>query len=240
MHQITRNVYRISFWGGFLNVYVVDTGSGLVLVDTGLSASHIDQLGKALAQAGRSFSDVKHILITHAHVDHVGGLPALQRQTDARTHAHRREALVIRGEQQPVYANRRNLSGMAWLTSLFVVPYTVEPARVDVMVVDGDVLDDVIPGVEVVELIGHSLGQVGYWWPERRLLFGGDVMMNVISWGLRMPFKAVSPDWEAAKRSIKRAAELDVAILCLGHGAPIIGGAAEKIRAFADGLTLRV
>lgn len=235
MKEIADRVYRIAFWMGYLNVYVIDTGDGLALVDTGVSADHVDGIVRGLRSIGRTMADVRHILITHAHFDHTGGLWMAQKQTKAKTYAHRREALVIRGEQPVIYANPETLRGLAWLTSFVLAKDAGSPARVDVEVQAGDVLDDVLPGLQVIDLMGHSLGQVGYWWADRRILFGGDVMIRY-PWGLRMPLAAPSPDWEAAKRSIQHVAALDVDTLCLGHGAPIRSGAAAEIHKLAGRL----
>ena len=92
---------------------------------------------------------------------------------------------------------------------------------------------DILPGLEVIELHGHSAGQVGYWWPEKRLLFGGDVLMHM-PWGITLPIPGVTPDIAEAKRSFRKVAEMDVDILCFGHGAPLLGNAAAAIRAFAE------
>ena len=111
----------------------------------------------------------------------------------------------------------------------------IEPARVDVDLSDGDVLDTILEGLQVIHLPGHSHGQVGYYVPQQKLLVGGDVMMRLFG-VLRMPLRFVSPDWTAVKQSIRRVAEMDVEILCLGHGVPIFN-AGPIILKFADKLT---
>lgn len=108
----------------------------------------------------------------------------------------------------------------------------IEPARVDVELDDGDSLDQVLPGMQVVYLPGHSYGQVGYYIPQDKLLIGGDVMMHFFG-SLRMPLRFVSPDWTAVKASIRKVAEMDIDILCLGHG-KVIYNANEIIRQYAN------
>jgi glyoxylase-like metal-dependent hydrolase (beta-lactamase superfamily II) len=233
MRQITDGVYVIPFHAGFLNMYLIEAGDKLALVDTAISEKQIDQTAAALAKAGRSLDEVGHVLITHAHMDHIGGLAALQQRVNAVTYAHRRDTLVIRGEQSPPRPDPDQLRGLARLMGMMTSQTPViEPANVSRELSEGDRLDEVLPGLEVIELPGHSHGQVGFWWPERRLLFGGDVMFRW-PWGLRMPFLAFTPDEAAARGSIRRVAEMDVDILCLGHGAPINGGASTAIRQLA-------
>lgn len=235
MQQIVPGVYVIPFWAGYLNIFVIETADGLALVDTGTGPKSIDRVTTALERAGRRLDEVRHVLITHAHFDHIGGLVALQERVSAQTYAHRREALAIQGEQPVAFPARDDLRGLPWLMSYVVVHPPVTPAIVNVKVTDGDTLADVLPGLQVIELTGHTYGHVGYYWPERGILFGGDALMRY-PWGLRMPFRAASPDWDAVRQSIKRIATLDFDVLCLGHGRPLVGNAAAAVRQFAERL----
>ena len=232
MQQIVPGVYCVPFWLGYLNVYVIETPNGLALIDTGTGARSIERVAAGLDRIGRRLEDVRHVLITHAHFDHIGGLNSLQERIPVQTYAHRREALVIQGEQPPTFAPRDELRGLALLTSYTIIHPSVPPSAVSVKVSDGDTLDTVLPGLQVVELIGHTFGHVGYYWPDRGVLFGGDVLMRY-PWGVRMPLRAPTADWKAARAAIKRAAELDFEVLCLGHGRPIEQDAAAVVRHFA-------
>lgn len=227
MRHVADCVYGVPMYAGFLNLYVLDTGAGLAVVDTGISAGSIDRLDKALARRGRSLADVRHIFITHGHADHVGGLAALQARTNALTYAHRLEAPAIRGETTLRAADPADLRGVQRLIAARMA--RMEPAvygRVDVEVEDGQSLDAVLPGLRVVHLPGHSDGQVGYYLADSRVLIGGDVMGR-FPWGLGMPLRGPSPDWQAAEESVRKAAVMDVLVLCLGHGRPLVGSAAQ-------------
>jgi glyoxylase-like metal-dependent hydrolase (beta-lactamase superfamily II) len=111
-------------------------------------------------------------------------------------------------------------------------PPKMETAPVDRELQEGDTLDEVMPGLCVVGTPGHSPGHVSFWLPEKRLLFGGDVTMRLLG-RLRLPIAAFTTDMAEAKRSVRKVADMDVDILCLGHGQPIIGGASAVLRQFA-------
>jgi len=237
MKPVVENIYAVS---GLMvgRVYVIKGQDGLTVIDSSVAANTADKLEKQLQAIGFSLKDVRYILITHAHPDHIGGLVRLQQLTDARTAVHFRDADIVRGKYAAPVAPPADLGFFGKLMRKMAGSAPPpSPARVDIELKGGDHLDDILPGLEVIELHGHSEGQVGYWWPEKRLLIGGDVMMRM-PWGLTQPLGFVSPDIAGARRSIQKVAAMDVDVLCLGHGAPIVGHASEAIRAFAKRVKL--
>jgi glyoxylase-like metal-dependent hydrolase (beta-lactamase superfamily II) len=218
-------------------VYVIEAPDGLTLVDTSLPGS-LSLIEKEFQSVGRQISDIKRILITHAHSDHFGSLAALKEVTGARIYAHHQyESAVIRGEQTQLLSPR---SKSSWINPIrstaFQSLFPITPVQVDYEMKEGDRLDEVLPGLVVIDEPGHSPGQCGFWQEEQRLLFGGDVMMR-LPFGLSLPFVYATPDMDEAKRSIRKVAEMNVATLCLGHGKPLVGTAASAICAFSSKLS---
>jgi glyoxylase-like metal-dependent hydrolase (beta-lactamase superfamily II) len=85
-------VHRIpleAFPGFWAYVYLVQKDAYCVLIDTGSGTdlSHAN-LGSGFQQAGIQASDLTHILLTHAHIDHYGGLTKLRPITNARIGCH--------------------------------------------------------------------------------------------------------------------------------------------------------
>jgi glyoxylase-like metal-dependent hydrolase (beta-lactamase superfamily II) len=56
-----------------VRAYLVTHATGVILIDTGMDASG-HALDAALGEASAAWSDVSHVLISHAHRDHVGAL----------------------------------------------------------------------------------------------------------------------------------------------------------------------
>jgi len=200
-------------------VYLIEDAGGLTLIDAGLGLA-AERIVAQLRQAGRRPDEVKRILITHAHPDHVGGLRRLKALTGAQVIASELEKPVIEGKQS--IARR---SGRVRL------PDTVfKPTPVDRVVRDGDTID-ALGGLRVVFTPGHAPGHIAFWQPDRKILFCGDVLFNLPR--LRLPFALLTVDMAENIRSIKKLAELDAELVCFGHGQPLAQNAARRIRDFS-------
>lgn len=80
---------------GVIASYVFDTGDGLALVDTG-PASTLPALEEGLSRLGAGLRDVRHLLLTHIHLDHAGAAgQILERVRGARAYVHERGALHL-------------------------------------------------------------------------------------------------------------------------------------------------
>jgi glyoxylase-like metal-dependent hydrolase (beta-lactamase superfamily II) len=184
---------------------------------------------RALEELGRSPSEIKHIVITHYHLDHVGGLPEIQEYVSARTGVHLAEAPHIESEgplpnpfQHPLLAKicepylRRNDPGAA---------------RVDVILDDGDELP-ALGGMRVVHAPGHTAGSISLFFPNRGVLLVGDAMQYKFG-RLMLPSRLFTQDMAQAADSVRKLAALDFETLCFSHFRPILTGADERVRELA-------
>jgi glyoxylase-like metal-dependent hydrolase (beta-lactamase superfamily II) len=238
MYRIANGISGIEgTWIG--RMYVIEAPDGLTLVDSSIPGA-LPRIEKDLQRGGHRLDEVKRILITHAHWDHYGSLAALKEATGARVYAHYRyESAVIRGEKKPDLPSPSQLHGFDRLVSTVWIQPQLKfniAVKVDYELKEGDRLDEVLPGLTVIDTPGHSPGHCGFWHPEQGLFFGGDLMMHMPSGRLVLPLASATPDLDGAKRSVRKVADMQIKTLCLGHGKPIIGDAAAAISAFASKL----
>nr|WP_188902954.1 MBL fold metallo-hydrolase [Deinococcus aerophilus] len=77
---------------GVIAAYLLDTGDGLAVVDTG-PTSTLPALSAGLEVLGATLDDVRHLLLTHIHFDHAGAAGTiLKRVPQARVYVHERGA----------------------------------------------------------------------------------------------------------------------------------------------------
>ncbi|WP_433343132.1 MBL fold metallo-hydrolase [Streptomyces sp. CA-253872] len=161
----------VSPWGRFgLYSFFIDAPEPAV-VDTGIAGSPAEGMAPALAKLGRRIEDVRWILLTHGHIDHVGGAHALWELTGrkARVVLHEADAPMLRSRRAHVqeYAAGRgrylgDLEGEAKVAAAAeaVISGEMEP---HVLVRGGETLSlggDVTVSVHAIP--GHTPGSVAY------------------------------------------------------------------------------
>ncbi|HEX5871517.1 MAG TPA: MBL fold metallo-hydrolase [Longimicrobium sp.] len=227
VEAVVPGVHRIRL--GVVNAYLLDAADGLTLIDTGMAQTR-PLLLRAIAGAGRRVADIRRILVTHAHPDHVGGLARLKQASGARVYMHPDDAALVRqgralrpGLRPPP----RHVYSVVMPLVTWAIPGRVAPAETDQRVRDGERLH-VAGGMRVIGFPGHSAGQVGYLWERHGgVLFAGDVAANLLG---RLDVAIVYEDHAQGMRDLARLASLDFDTVCFGHGPPIVGSAAAAVR----------
>lgn len=199
------------------NVFLIVEPDGLAVIDTGLPGSG-PKIAGYVASLGRPASDVRWILLTHQHVDHVGGAAALAQATGATVVAHPLDTPAIEGRAPRELPNNALLrTGMQVL-----LMGRLRPVAVARQMQDGETLPVFARegGLHVVATPGHTTGHIAFYQPERRVLFGGDAYRHSGGRVVRPP-AMVTTDMDGALKSLALLATLDVAASLPGHGAPI-------------------
>lgn len=207
--------------------YLLEDPDGLTLIDASIPGS-APKILRQIESLGRKPTEVKRILLTHAHFDHHGNLPYLQQATGAQLFASALEKPTIEGKQSVPRPDPAKLTGL-W--KIIRIPESsLPPVKVDRVVEDGDILET-MDGLQAIFTPGHAPGHLAYWQPQKRVLFCGDVLMHMT--GLTLPFAIATIDMRQNKRSIQRIAQLDPEIVCFGHGNPLTQNATHALQTFA-------
>lgn len=215
---------------GSVNVFFILTASGVILIDTGYPDRGAGVLA-GLAALGRKPENVQHIIVTHHHIDHAGNVATLQSRTGATVWMHPLDAeLVAQGQALRSTAH----SAAGWVNRLafgvgkWLMPTTINPARVDRLVTDGAVIP-VAGGLNVIHIPGHSAGQIGLYWLVQQVLFAADAVMYRGK-GLQSPI--VLEDETAATTSLARLDCYQFTTLCFGHGPVLSENAAAAFHRY--------
>jgi glyoxylase-like metal-dependent hydrolase (beta-lactamase superfamily II) len=209
-----------------VNVWVLDTDDGVVLVDTGLAVRGLD---RALRRLGRRLADVTTVLLTHGHPDHAGGIARLRGAGGAgEVRVGAGDLAIVRG-QVPQPAS----DGSTRLGRVFnrlppppgFGPYP--PVTDAVALADGDELP-LAGGLRVVATPGHTPGHLAFHLTEHGVVIGGDVLFNLFS--LRPSPAFLCAAVPANLASIGAIADLAPATLALAHGSPVTDDVAGRLQ----------
>ena len=201
-------------------VYLIENET-MAVVDAGppwSARSVLDYIRKI----GRRPEDLTHILMTHSHPDHAGGVPALIRRTGARLMAHPHDTRTFASQEV-------HLSNIGLFSRLLERLSFIEGTPVTETLEDGQVLP-IHGGITVIHTPGHTPGSVCYSIPDRGVLFSGD---TIFSDGSSVARSVPYPRYNGLdyRRSIDRLAALEFDTLCGGHGSPLMTHASDRLRA---------
>ncbi|MEU8804508.1 MBL fold metallo-hydrolase [Spirillospora sp. NPDC048819] len=216
------------------HAYLWDAPEGLTLIDSGLPGS-APLIADAVRSLGRDPEDVRRLVLTHFHEDHVGSAADVAAWGDVEVLAHRADAPFIRGEEKgpppklldwerPIFEQvQAGLAGME----------PPPPVRVDRELGDGDLID-LGGGTHAVAVAapGHTPGSVAVHVPDERVLFTGDTVARLDDG--RVVLGVFNSDPPLAAETFVRLAALDTEIVCFGHGAPVTENASAQLREAAS------
>jgi glyoxylase-like metal-dependent hydrolase (beta-lactamase superfamily II) len=205
---------------GFDCCYLIQQDAGCIMVDGG-SPGQAEVFRQALAVLSLDPSDIKLVVLTHGHWDHIASAQAIQSITGARLALHRLEKDCLEQSLKPLPPGVT-----AWgriflkIMALFMPSVHIPPARVDV-VLDDETLSLAeygIPG-KIVPTPGHSRGSVSVVL-ETGDAFVGDLAMADFPMRLSPGFPIFAEDMRQVRQSWQALLDAGVKTIYPAHGAP--------------------
>ena len=217
--RLADGVWRIpTAPGDMINSFALaGSDGGVTIVDAGLKlALARKRLVAGLAAIGAAPADVRRVVVTHAHPDHVGGLAALVEQTGCAVLAHERESVYLRDGRSPRIRRGRS-RGFPKVTA------TTEFQH-------GALLPG---GLRAVHTPGHSPGHTALLHEDTGVLFTGDAVINVH--GVHYAPGFLCTDADRNRQSADQLGELDFEVAAFAHGPELRRDARAAVRALALG-----
>ncbi|MFX1389762.1 MAG: MBL fold metallo-hydrolase [Promethearchaeota archaeon] len=197
MKEIYKNIYHVGDSG--CSVFLIDTNSsdGLVLIDCGMSL----QLIKKISKFNLNPLDIKHCIITHFHIDHIGAcydLKAFNKNLNFYAHELDANAIEEEGHNKETAAN--------WYGVKYKPIKLTKKLKGDLEILKFGSIE-----FQCIHTPGHTPGSISIiieTEDQKKILFGQDLHGPIIP--------GVS-NFEQYQESLKGLLELKADILCEGH-----------------------
>ncbi|MBL1079375.1 MBL fold metallo-hydrolase [Nocardia sp. 2] len=240
IEQVSDSVYAVR--GTNVNWGLVSDGSGVTVIDAGYPADSADLL-KSVREIGHQLADVAAVLLTHAHLDHMGGIPALVEATGVPVYTGAEEAPHARREFQqqitpPEMAGLLgSLRGAKWVAqTAWAVKWHVGMSIPSATAGDAQTLAQLPGGLVAIPTHGHTVGHTAYLMPAEGVLFSGDTLVSghpiVREQGPQVLPTVFNHDEQATRAAARSLAAYDAEVLVPGHGDVV----REKVSVLANSL----
>jgi glyoxylase-like metal-dependent hydrolase (beta-lactamase superfamily II) len=225
--KLAPSIHRIGS-ASMVNAYLLEEGGQVTIIDAGMPGLYAD-IPIELAAMGRTISDVRALVLTHGHSDHIGFAERLRTERDVPVWVEEADAALARGEvanPSPGFGPIRlaPLLGFLWFglrNGGLRRPVVAEVSTFG----DGATLD--VPGSPRVVLVpGHTPGSAALHVPALDALFVGDALATyAVTTGATGPRIApFTADGAAALESLDRLVGLGAGLVLPGHGDAYRGG----------------
>jgi hydroxyacylglutathione hydrolase len=204
---------------GGVNCYLVKTGDGFILIDTGVSNRRID-LEKALASAGCKPGNLKLVILTHGDSDHADNCAYLRNKYGTRIAMHYGDSgMVERGDMSWNRKAKPDKISIMGRIILFITPFLVRPGKFDTFKPDftideGFDLSGYGFNATVLHLPGHSKGSLGI------LTTSGDLFCGDLLYNIGKPGSIFIDDLTDFHASVEKLKSLKIDTVYPGHGKP--------------------
>lgn len=234
--NVAEGVHRVE--DAYTNWYLVEDDDGLTVVDAGVPTSW-GSLESALRDLGRSLHDIRAVVLTHAHFDHVGFAERARRQLGVPVHVHEDDVPLTRHPWHYDFERPRSLYFATQLQALPIVAALVRtrafwPTPIKEVVRYGDSGTLPVPGApRIVHTPGHTIGHCALHLADRDVVIAGDALVMLDPYtarkGPRLVARAATADVERDLRTLDNIAATGARTVLTGHGEPWTQGAERAV-----------
>jgi glyoxylase-like metal-dependent hydrolase (beta-lactamase superfamily II) len=222
--EITSGIRRLG--PGLVNAYLVEEQGGVTIVDTG-AAGYWNALPAELAAMGRSLDDVRAVVLTHAHADHIGFAERIRSERGVPIRVHADDVPLTKRPSTPKWQGSLGLGALRFIAfAIGAGMLRTPPPILEVgTFADGETID--VPGrPRIVHAPGHSPGSAAIVFETRDVVFVGDafVTLDVLSGATGPRVSPFNGDRAMAIASLARLEPIAARIALPGHGEPWTGG----------------
>lgn len=197
-----------------VNIYLLKTETGFFLIDTGM-AKRRGQLERELQEAGCRPGDLKMIVITHGHLDHVGNAAYLREKFGAKVAMHRGDYGMVESGDMFVNSRGSMLIGLVGFLMKVLGLSDYEKFTPDIYLKDDQDLSPHGLDATIIHAPGHSKGSIGVMTADGDL-FCGDLLVNTD----KPARNTLIDDPAEYDASVERLRTLEIRTIYPGHGKP--------------------
>jgi glyoxylase-like metal-dependent hydrolase (beta-lactamase superfamily II) len=217
-----------------VNAYLVEADGEVTIVDAGVPA-YWDSLPRELAAIGRTIDDVRAVLLTHGHSDHIG-FAERARRAGIPLSIHELDAALARSEvPNPAKGlGPAKLGPLLWFLWFSARRGALRIPKITSVGTFGDGATLDVPGApRVIHVPGHTPGSAALHFAAHDALFVGDALATyaVTNGGRGPQIPPFTADREEALRSLDRLSEVPASLVLPGHGGPWREGARGAVEA---------